>query len=332
MNIAARRHAVLSALLSAALAALAPGRAATVSLDDGNITFEPPPGFTELTPDEIARKFPMRNGPLHAFGDETRGASISYAITQNAVPPDHLPELRQALTSIMMRIMPNLEMVKSDFIKINDQRWVILETITPAADQKIHNIEIATPYRGVMLILNFNSDERLFSSYRDELWASLQSVKIKDNAAAQADLPSSREAPVSADQEVARGKEALSRGDLNFAREAFRAAILLDPTNSAATAALNQLDARSDQLATNSASSTAAEIQGRSAPEAAPSIPEGDNFQYRGWTTTNVAIIGSTIMLVGFAIMGTILFVVLRSSKKMSPGSPRPIHSPPPMR
>jgi hypothetical protein len=180
-----------------------------------------------------------------------------FSLDGNGVTPEQLPELRAALTSMMTRLIPNLQIVKSDFIDINAHRWVILETLTPSRDRKIHNIEIATSYRGVMLTFNFSAESTVFDTVQDQLQTSLQSVKINDAAPNPSSLPSTTAAPVTADQEVARGQAAIARGDMPLAKEAFNAALLLDPNNAAARDGLKVVDAQSTQPASDGLSTNA---------------------------------------------------------------------------
>ncbi len=218
-----------------------------ISFDDGHIRFDAPDDFTPLTPDEIAKKFPMKNGTMNAIGNANRGISISYSLTSNAVRPEQLDDLKNALTGYFHKLMPNAEWVKDDYVDLNGTRWIILETITPTAVGKIHNLEIATSYRGVMLVFNFNAAEEEFDANRDHLWACLHSVTITGESSLSA-APISPAVPVSADQEVARGQAALREGHLDLAYEAFGAALIIEPGKPEALAGQREVEAAKQAL------------------------------------------------------------------------------------
>ena len=213
-----------------------------VDLDNGNVTFDAPDDFTPLTQAEIAKKFPMRTGFMEAVGNDNRAVSISYSLTDNRIRPEQLTELKGTLTATMTRLVPNVQFLRNDFLSINGTEWIILETTTPAQPEPVHNIEIVTSYRYVMLVLNFNATVSLFDSLRDKLWASVNSVKIKDNALTRQPLPVAARAPVTPYEEVARGDIALHNGHLTTAEEAYTSALLMDPQMAEAQVGMGQVN------------------------------------------------------------------------------------------
>ena len=223
------------------LLSLACAVAREVEMDHGNITFEAPEDFTPLNEAEMAVKFPFRNGPIEAVGNDTRAVSISYKLTRNAVRPEQLSELKDALTVEMGKLAPDLQWIKNDFIEINGTKWIYLENTTQGLDQRIHNIEIATSYRGVMVVINFNSTTKLFDSYQEKLQASLHSVKIRDNSSAFPPLNDSMPSPGSADEQVQHGQAAVRESDMAGAEKAFQAALRLNPKLASAALGLGNV-------------------------------------------------------------------------------------------
>jgi hypothetical protein len=150
-------------------------------MDFGNITFDVPDDFTPLTENEIALKFPNRNGPIEAIGNAKRGVTVSYVITKTPLRPDQLPDLEAAMETNLPKIAPSLQWIKKDTEVINGTKWVYFEFITQTPDGGlIHNIELFTSYRDFLTILNFNSTTKLFGVYEPGLRAAIQSIKIKN--------------------------------------------------------------------------------------------------------------------------------------------------------
>jgi hypothetical protein len=154
-----------------------------VEMDAGNITFNIPDDFTPLSAAEIDRKFPRRNGPLEAFGNDTRGVSICCTVSSQAVRPDQLPDLKAALENQLPKLTPGLQWIKKDIVEIKGTQWVCFEFTSQAADNGlIHNIMMITSNHGVMVAINFNSTAKLFGAYEQKLRDDIQTVQVKKSA------------------------------------------------------------------------------------------------------------------------------------------------------
>ena len=155
-----------------------------VEMEGGNITFNAPDDFAPLTPDQIAKKFPQRNGPMDAVGNASGSVTICYQVTATDLQPGQLSEAQQGIGGMLGRVVPGIQWVKNDIVEINGTKWIYFE-MTSAADQgEIHNIEITTSYHGKMFVMNFNSAAEDFDKYQGELRKSLNSVKVKNSPAA----------------------------------------------------------------------------------------------------------------------------------------------------
>jgi hypothetical protein len=149
-------------------------------MDSGNITFEAPDDFTPLTPQEIDVKFPHHNGPIEAVGSPTRGASISYTVTANAVRPEQLDDFERYMETALPKLAPTMQWITKDSRTINGTKWIYFEFTTPdSTGSLIHNIELFTSYHGVLTILNFNASAPLFNSYEQKLRDGVNSIKIR---------------------------------------------------------------------------------------------------------------------------------------------------------
>ena len=74
--------------LAAAAALAMPALAADIETPSGTFRFDPPPGYTELSAQEIDAKF-GRNGrkPIKAFGNASRASTVSVMIDSASRAP-----------------------------------------------------------------------------------------------------------------------------------------------------------------------------------------------------------------------------------------------------
>ena len=189
----------------------------------------------------------MQTVPLSAVGDITRGVSISYAITNNPLRPEQLAEAEDFFILLMTKQV-HAQWIKHDFMEINGTKWFYMECMTPAQDGTIHNIELGTSYRNVLLLVNFNATAALFSLYEGQLRASVTSLKIKGSAQVLDSLPASNQM-VSPEEYIRRGYIQLNLGFLPGAEQAFDAALDVDPGQAKAQIGLGRVDADRAQYA-----------------------------------------------------------------------------------
>lgn len=198
-----------------------------VELDNGNVTVEIPDDFTALTEDEIAKKFPRQNNnAIEAYGNETREVNIVFSITKIATKPEDIPPMKDTTMAGYEKTF-KVQPIKNDLVEIHGTQWIYLEMTGQVEGQGMHNIQITTSYRGVMLCMSYNSSAQLFDADEGELRASVNSVTIKPGAAKLQPLPTDR--PLTAEEEVQRGRMAIRDGNIDGAEEAFKNALSVNP-------------------------------------------------------------------------------------------------------
>lgn len=174
-----RRRLLATAVLLAAVVAPAAAQN-TVSLEEGAITFDLPEGFTQLTAEQIATKYPAGpSAPRYAFGT-VPDIVVSVAVTFSpaSVTPEQLPELRDAMAEMMPRLNPTIQVVAKEMVEINGRTWVHLESTSQAIDTQIHNHTFLTSFRGKMLGFNFNSTKEKYYEVREQLLQSSRSIRL----------------------------------------------------------------------------------------------------------------------------------------------------------
>lgn len=156
-----------------------PAEERRIYLAENRVSFLPPVGFTAMTPEEIALKFPNTNPPQQVYANA--GGTVAIAVTLSDVPltPEQLPELKQVMESSLEQAQPELEWLERGFLEINGVRWLKLESITPALDANIRNDMYFTSLNGRMVGFNFNSTVEADDAVRTELLRSRDSIQIQ---------------------------------------------------------------------------------------------------------------------------------------------------------
>ena len=153
--------------------------AKTISLDNGNITFEVPDEFKPVPQKILDIKYPSKRAPRYVIGNESAATTIAYDLKPNSMPQDKINEAREAFSQMFPRIIPGLEWKENKVIQLSGRKWGYLEMTSTAIDTDIYNIMLFTGYNGQMLIFNFNSTKEQFGKYEDALRKSLLSIKVK---------------------------------------------------------------------------------------------------------------------------------------------------------
>jgi len=156
-----------------------PETARRVYLADKRVSFVPPPGFTPMTAEEIALKFPDYDRlPKYVYGNERRTVTVAITFSPANISPGQLPELKNFMVKFLTPVIPNIKWITQDFAVINNVRWVQLEFISQAIDTKIHNQIYLTSFQGRMLGFNFNSTVEKYDALKAELRKSRDSILV----------------------------------------------------------------------------------------------------------------------------------------------------------
>jgi hypothetical protein len=150
-----------------------------VSFAEGRISFFPPPGFTSLTADEIAVKFPRAGAPRLVVGNARRTTTIAYDVLDATARDFELDLIRQQLAASFEGALPTLKWVVNGLRRMNNRGWAHLEFTAPAADQDLHNIVLASVYDGHVVIFNFNSTVAEFPRVEQGLRDAISSIVMK---------------------------------------------------------------------------------------------------------------------------------------------------------
>jgi hypothetical protein len=153
--------------------------ARTISLDNGNITFEAPDEFKPFDEEMIRTKWPSSKPPQYVIGNKSTETTIAYDLKPVNISQNDIEKFRAAFTEQFPRRIPGLKWIENKTMEFLGRKWVYLEMTSFAIDTDIYNIMIVTDYKGKMLIFNFNSTKEEFKKYERALRTSIKTIKIK---------------------------------------------------------------------------------------------------------------------------------------------------------
>ena len=166
---------LLSAILFCAFSQVG---AATFSLPDSGVSFQAPDGFSALSREEIALKYPSNRAPTFVVGNKRRTTTIAFDLKPHDLPPEKLHEVKQSFEALFDRIIPGIEWKQRKIISMQGQQWIHLEMTSRAIDTDIYNIMLVTPRNGKILIFNFNSTKGEFPGMEADLRKSIKTISL----------------------------------------------------------------------------------------------------------------------------------------------------------
>lgn len=151
-----------------------------VTFAGGRVSFAPPPGFLELTPAQIAAKYPSVPADVRrVFADDKRArVSIMVTFSPAKVSPAQLPTLKTVLETALAKQMPGLQWITRELTTLGGVPCVHLEMTSQALDTTIHNDMYFTSFAGKMLGFNFNATVDQQKKAQTALRQSRDSIKI----------------------------------------------------------------------------------------------------------------------------------------------------------
>ena len=128
---------------------------------NGTLTLKLPNGFEPMSQQMLQAKYPGANRPSLVYSNSTGSINIAINHTQNAVQPNQLKQLHQALDSATRQQVPDGNWRFSGFQTYAGREWVQMEFLSDAADTKIENLMVATSVDDRMLVVSFNVTQEL---------------------------------------------------------------------------------------------------------------------------------------------------------------------------
>jgi hypothetical protein len=171
---------LIAALIAVvASAATAAPQLARKSVLNGKVSLLVPTGFKPMDKEMLAFKYPSERRPPLVFTNEKGSVNVAINHTAGRVPPGQLRELHRQLEAGLRQQQPSAEWIRSEVTQINGRGFVVVETRTQAADTKVRNMMLATPYESRLLLISFNTTQDLESEWAPVGRRIINSVKLK---------------------------------------------------------------------------------------------------------------------------------------------------------
>ncbi|MBI3926565.1 MAG: hypothetical protein HY319_13575 [Armatimonadetes bacterium] len=154
-----------------------PAAADTVELFRAKLSWSPPPGFSVLSADEIAAKFPRQNAPQHVYGNANRSVTVAFTHSSSAVTEAQLPELQAFLAASLGSKAERW--IGKDMLTLNGRRWFRLCFVSQALDTTVRNEILGASLEGRALLVNFNATEKDYETFQKALERSKASLTIR---------------------------------------------------------------------------------------------------------------------------------------------------------
>ena len=153
--------------------------AKTFPLHTGNVSFDMPKGFHNMSAQHIQIKYPRGKAPSHVLTNDSTESTIVYGLRGKHLPQDEIALTGKAFEDGYKRMVGGFQLQSNKVVNISGQKWVQLEFISNTLDSKVYNIFMITGYQGQMLVFNCNSTLKEFAHYERDFRKTIQSITLK---------------------------------------------------------------------------------------------------------------------------------------------------------
>ncbi|HEY0158471.1 MAG TPA: hypothetical protein VGF28_14405 [Thermoanaerobaculia bacterium] len=151
-----------------------------VEVYDGTVSFVPPEGYSRLSEEIVARKFPAASPGTVVYSNARTTHSISITHPpQRALKAEDLPEFKPYMESMIEAQSKGIEWLKKEIVQLGDRKWVHLEFISQGLDMKIHNDFYLTSRDDRMLAFNFNAPAAGYETPRKQFDAVRGTIRLQ---------------------------------------------------------------------------------------------------------------------------------------------------------
>jgi hypothetical protein len=126
-------------------------------------------------------------------GTDNAATTIAYDIKDSSLPAGKLDDTRKVFADTFTQTVPGIAWKENKLIQLGDREWIYFEFKSNAADTEINNIMLMTSFDGKMLVFNLNSTFADFKTHEPALRASIQSIRVLENASTETSSPDSSE-------------------------------------------------------------------------------------------------------------------------------------------
>jgi len=153
-----------------------------------NITLSIPADFYDMTPQDIAQRYPSVRSPLGAFTNSQRMVDISIKVSATQWRTEDTPIAMQFFKSSIMNLYDRVDFTKESIESVNGKDFVVFEfdsRINP--DQTLENRAAVRNYNYVMYriqdmttyVFTFQCPVQMKDGWRESAGRIMESVKVR---------------------------------------------------------------------------------------------------------------------------------------------------------
>ncbi|MCQ6557404.1 hypothetical protein [Paenibacillus mendelii] len=136
-----------------------------------------PKGFTVMSEEMAAVKYPSENRPTLIYTNEEGSINVSFNHTETPISDNEIPDFTSQMKPTFESMYPDAAWSKDEVVDINGNKVGVFELTTPAVDTKIYNLIFFTELDGKLLMVSFNCTESYVTEWQPLANEILNSLK-----------------------------------------------------------------------------------------------------------------------------------------------------------
>ena len=153
-----------------------------LSLLDNKVSVLAPKGFTQMTEEMLALKYPATaNKPQWVLTDEDGTVNLTYSFTSSAIDDNGIPAFTDKMLAVLKTNRKDIEFIDDGILLQEGKNIGYIKFISQARDQKVFNYMFYISLDNRLLLFSFNCIEKLRKKWEvkaDEMAASLRLLNL----------------------------------------------------------------------------------------------------------------------------------------------------------
>ncbi len=175
---AIKRILLVICVLCVGLAGFSQTELEKISLLDNKVTIFAPKGFTKMTEEMLAIKYPAgANKPQWVLSDEDATVNLAYNYTTYKIDDNGIPGFTDEMLTVLKTNRKDIEFIDDGILLQDGKNIGYIKFISEAKDQKVFNFLFYISVDNRLLLFTFNCINRLRKKWEasaDEMAASLR--------------------------------------------------------------------------------------------------------------------------------------------------------------
>ena len=153
---------------------------ATVTLDNGSVTFQVPADFSPVSEEALAEKRKTQKElPEYILTNPAQDRFLAYGFKDRNLPAFRLKMAKNHMAKQLTANASEVNWVHNKMIELAGQQWGYLEFESVENEQAFHTVMLFTGYRGRILLLNYRSTQEAYPEYKNIIVESIESIRLQ---------------------------------------------------------------------------------------------------------------------------------------------------------